>query len=526
MPETIADLLNLDLAWSRVKADLASRVFVKHPYQVDLIELDLQGWLQSIRSDLQNGRYSPQPISSCDVPKENGAVRPGCIMSLSDQLVYTACIGACFGFIHRVVSWANEVVDFSFRFSNDQNAVGWLRNPFEGWQLFREKSLAKIKQQGIAYVVITDISGYFENIDIKTLMADLRQTEAPPEVIEQIFRCFDRWSIVKGRGLPQGLSPSSVLGKLYLNSIDQNLRDNGFDHYRYVDDIRIFCKSKAQAKKAMLFLIQLLRDRGLTIQPSKTLILRSDEAIDEISGIEPILESVRNRFVEQIKADSGRASSAYMTFEEAEKLYNERPEIFSAQVLSETYRIYFIESPDKQFDKTLFRFLLHRLGKKSDRCALESCLPFLEKHPGETKDILNYLAAVNAVNEKQNALNDFLNSDHALYPYQNYQIIEWLGEVSFTPSPELMHTMRRFTFDVSQPRYLRAVCMKFIEKYGHTSDLERLHHCYRDARNTLEQVEIMCALRRMERLSRNAFLSMAARDGELNRRAEIYARRP
>jgi len=272
----------------------------------------------------------------------------------------------------------------------------------------------------------------------------------------------------------------------------------------------------------MLCLIQLLRSRGLTIQPSKTDIFRADEAIKEIDGIEPILQNVRSRFVEQIKVAIGITS--YMTFDEAERIYNETPDTFSSQVLSETYRLYFIDSPDNKFDKTLFRFLLHRLGKKGDKSALESCFPFLEKHPEHTEDILKYLEVTSALGETQARLNSFICSESAVYPYQNYQIIEWLSHANFEPSEDIIRTIRRFCFDASQPGYLRVVCMKFLGKYGHDADLERLKNCYRSARGSLEQIEIMCSLWKMERVSRNTFLAETGRDGELNRYAEAFVR--
>jgi hypothetical protein len=82
----LAKKLNLDLAWRRVKAD-QYRVFVRHPVEVQLIELDLQGWLTALDEHIQKDEYSPSPVIICDVPKTKQGVRPGAIMSLADQVV-------------------------------------------------------------------------------------------------------------------------------------------------------------------------------------------------------------------------------------------------------------------------------------------------------------------------------------------------------------------------------------------------------------------------------------------------------
>lgn len=133
--------------------------------------------------------------------------------------------------------------------------------------------------------------------------------------------------------------------------------------------------------------------------------------------------------------------------------------------------------------------------------------------------MLDYFDAVGAVADVENTIVAFLNSEDAVYPYQIYQIIEWLGQVSTQPTDELLSIARNLAFDHSQPPYLRCVYRKFIGDFGLVSDLERLEDSYTDATNPLEQSEIMCCLKRLEKGRRNAFLARAEGDGELNRRA-------
>ena len=71
-------------------------------------------------------------------------------------------------------------------------------------------------------------------------------------VVALLSTCLNRWSSGNGRGIPQGISASDILGKVYLNSIDLALRELGFVHLRYVDDIRIFCQNEVEAKIALL----------------------------------------------------------------------------------------------------------------------------------------------------------------------------------------------------------------------------------------------------------------------------------
>ncbi len=103
MSEELAALLDLKLAWKRVKADIyeLKRVFVRHPYEIKLIEQDLDKWLDSLLETVRNNGYNPAPMYICDVPKEKGLIRPGSQLSLADQVIYAACLGVCFPSIHK-----------------------------------------------------------------------------------------------------------------------------------------------------------------------------------------------------------------------------------------------------------------------------------------------------------------------------------------------------------------------------------------------------------------------------------------
>ena len=87
MSETLANLLDLPTAWRRVKMDLKQRVFVVHPYELDLIESDLDNWLREVDTLVREGRYHPGPMTISEVPKGGSLIRPGSHLRLVDLLV-------------------------------------------------------------------------------------------------------------------------------------------------------------------------------------------------------------------------------------------------------------------------------------------------------------------------------------------------------------------------------------------------------------------------------------------------------
>jgi hypothetical protein len=301
----------------------------------------------------------------------------------------------------------------------------------------------------------------------------------------------------------------------------------GYDHYRYVDDFRIFCKDLVQAKRVLVDLTLLLRKRGLNLQAAKSEIHRADKAQRIIEGITPIIDAVRHKFISEMASLFSEEYSA-MSMSQFETLLAastaDDPKDTPIEIVRETYQTYFIDSGNTHFDKSLFRFLLGRLGKQKDVFAVEHCKALFERHPEETFHILEYFEACEVTNAVQDSLVLFLNSKDAVYPYQAYQMLEWLNRVLAHAHDALITFARRTAFTDAVPFYLRSVARKFIALHGTAADLERLEYSYSTAQGSLDQSEIICALRRMEVNRRNSFLRRAEGDGELNQRAARLAR--
>ncbi len=312
--------LDFDLAWKRAKADLRHRVFVRHPFELELIEEDATKWLADLKTEIANGCYHPSPMVVCDVPKPNGAIRPGAHLATNDMIVFAACVGACLPSILTSLSWSQGVVDFSYLLSNRTDDVYWMKHPFLGWKDFERKTL-EAATGDVTHVLFTDITGYYENIVLETPMSDLRQTGAPEAVVVQISAMLNRWVVAPGRGLPQGHAPSDILAKVYLNSVDASLRNHGIQHLRYVDDFRILCRSESDAKRILMELTKLLRQRGLSLQTAKTEILPVDKARDTIEGPTRVLLRICSRFLAE--AQEFFDATGYMPMSEAEDLLEE-----------------------------------------------------------------------------------------------------------------------------------------------------------------------------------------------------------
>jgi hypothetical protein len=512
MSEHLAATLDLSLAWKRVKSDIQNkREFVRHPYEIILVEADLEGWLEHLRQEIRAG-FNPSAPTIADIPKGRGAVRPGALLGLNDKLVYAACVGAALPAIYSSLEWSQGIVDFGYQLAKDHGKTEWLQDSFQGWSAFRSVSLDMIKD-GCSHVVVTDITEFYENIDISTLISDLCQLGIDQEVVNLLSTCLNRWSIGYGRRVPQGISASDILAKVYMNSVDLSLNQLEYNHLRYVDDTRIFCLSEAKGKVALLRLMQILRRRGLNLQSAKTEILTSGKALEEFDGVIPVLRKIKDEFVRAIKEQTG--VDAYLTVSQAKKLAAEyQNDDHSVDVLIDAFGRYVVSQHEK-FDKTLFRFIINRLRQKKNDFCREYCINALRAHPEETGYIRNYIAAVPQLDKSFDEIYHFLKSDHAIYDYQVYQIFEWISSLSRPVPDRLKSIARHIAFDHARPAYLRAVCRQVVGWDPSISDLEQIEASYAAALGPLERAQILCDLRNLEAGRRNTFLSRARRDHAL-----------
>jgi Reverse transcriptase (RNA-dependent DNA polymerase) len=521
--------VDINLAWNRVKKDLKDKHFISPLYLPDILLTDLTKWLGALKVKIENKTFQPHPMEVVEIPKGKGLIRPGSLLFIDDNISYSALVQECYSKILAQVKWSQNLVDFAYIVTKENmTSNDWYKSQLFGWNSFREKSLEKIKE-GFQYVIVTDLTGFYENIDIPILVSDLRAIGVENEIVNELSKCLNRWTQVNNKGLPQSNSASDILAKLYLDNVDKGMNNAGFNHLRYVDDIRIFCKNSSEAKRALIELTRLLRKRGLNLQSSKTKILPSNEALNEIEGIQPVITMVTKQF--ENEALTFQFASEYFDDEDVETetdTTNDPP----IEVITETFKTYFIHGTDDKFDKTLFHFLINRLIKEFDSSALDYCLANFEKHPEETSYFLKYsksfddfdLTIMDLPKKMQDFLISFLSSKESVYDYQNYQILIWFSENVSNIPEELLKLCRQYAFDNNKPYYLRSVSRSMLGKYGNNADIDKIEDQLTHIVSDFERAELLCCLTKMEKSKRNALLGRVAKDGQITEMAVAFVK--
>jgi hypothetical protein len=327
--DELLDIKNLYRGWHLARADATNNPFIEEKYYIDAFSADLKNNLTNIINKVKDGKYTPSTLDHMEIPKNSLLVRPGSHMNIEDRVVLQTIVYI----IGEKIAKSVKPSVYSFRikdkykknklsmFKETELAVPFLPKKtidreisnleawYYLWPAFDEDSKKAYKENGQKYLSVSDISAYFENIQIPILRDKLLSLlKDEDKVVNLLISFFEGWANKthggrpQWRGIPQGNKISSFLADIFLIDLDTHFEgfcsDNGAEYYRYMDDVRIFSKTKKDAKKAILELDRNLKLLHLNVQSGKTKVLQGGE-------IKSFLEDGRlddiNEIIEEIK---------------------------------------------------------------------------------------------------------------------------------------------------------------------------------------------------------------------------------
>jgi hypothetical protein len=494
---TQSDNSNIDSlllrALNRLKSDRRISGFYQIPFELEFSLADSKGWLGPIQAQLKDGTsYIPAMACPLNTPKPKWHIRPASLLSINDLLVYHYLALSCLPNVKQHLEWSEGTIRFSHRLL-DEDKNQWFPGAFSGWDMFRNRSI-EILDSGYQFVLMTDIAGYYENIDIQRLIRELRALGIDNTTLENLSRCLNKWSEPRGRGIPQGFSPSDMFAELYLDTLDRHLRSEEFIHLRYMDDIRIFTNNETNARKALHTLTIHLRERGLNLQTAKTEIFPASQAKRRINKIPQIIENVSEGLAEELRQIEGIDDPYWPSVEEQiEELKKTNPDSPSIEVIHQAW-LNFISGKLGEFDKTLFHFLMKRIiGSMGKDFVIDTIL----ERPEETQECLNYLRRIRSLLNQGdiNHIASILNHPACLYDYQRYQILKWFYDNEIQ-NDQVLSYCRRQIQSSSADLLCRSYSYAYIGFFAEAHDYEILQAAYIKTSNWLERATIVCAMYR------------------------------
>jgi len=197
--------------------------------------------METLQQDIMTGNYWPNMVRRSYIPKKNGKLRALGIAIVKDRIVMTAILKA----IETALppdTWNPNSFAYTIKCS-PKDAIA---------------RVDKIREDGYSWAVCLDLKAFFDNVPHDRLMAKVRALISDDRVVILVNRfltavVWDKKMNTKVRnrlGTVQGSAISPLLAsKIYMDELDQELMNRGLCFVRYADDITVFCKSKAAAKR-------------------------------------------------------------------------------------------------------------------------------------------------------------------------------------------------------------------------------------------------------------------------------------
>ena len=252
---------NLKLAWERVRANRGASG--TDGITIGAFEANLDVNLERLHQELRDKTYQPQPVRRLEIPKRGapGKTRPLGIPSVYDRVCQQALV-------NRLESIFENVFDpSSFGYRKGRKTADALS------KIWREV------EAGYEWIVDADLKDYFGSVDHEKLMTLVGKQIADSRVLRLIQQMLKAGYEEKGqrfetpRGTPQGGVISPLLSNILLTPFDKEMRHQGYRLTRWADDWVVTCRTRAEAKDALVRAAKILGKLGVTLNREKTRIV-------------------------------------------------------------------------------------------------------------------------------------------------------------------------------------------------------------------------------------------------------------
>ncbi len=285
---------NFRLAFQRLQTAPGS--LYKELYREDLkiFGLFLEENIKSLLNEIEQNIFKPENSYKIFLPKKNNLVRPFSLLKFKDLLVYQAVINMISDSVYdEIYPHYNNIIFGNFYNPSkapENDKIFFFKRWDKQWTKFEQRTRNHY-ESGYKFLSEFDIASFFDTIDhyilCQILETDYQIDAQILTLLSELLEAFtgdSSYKTFRGKhGIPQGPIGSSFLADLYLLYLDLEMKKSKLDirYIRYVDDIRIFSKSKIISQRAIAYLDLLSRDLGLIPQVGKILFTEVDD-IDKL----------------------------------------------------------------------------------------------------------------------------------------------------------------------------------------------------------------------------------------------------
>src|SRR6187200_2190272 len=259
--EEVCERENLEDAWQQVRSNKGSPGVDGRT--IDETRDYLREHWPTIRQQLLNGTYRPQPVRRVEIAKPDGGVRKLGIPTVLDRLIQQAILQVLQG------RWDPTFSEHSYGFRPGRSA---------------HQAVAQAQAyvaQGHRFVVDIDLAKFFDRVHHDRLVAAVAARVSDRRLLRLVRGYLTAGVLDNGlleasrEGTPQGGPLSPLLSNLLLDELDRELERRGHRFVRYADDCNIYVRSEKAGRRVMTSLTRFSEGRlKLQINAQKSALAR------------------------------------------------------------------------------------------------------------------------------------------------------------------------------------------------------------------------------------------------------------
>jgi RNA-directed DNA polymerase len=259
--ETIVERNNLKKALVQVQANKGAAGIDRMSVE-DLAPYLKEHW-PTIRAQLLDGSYKPQPVRRVDIPKASGGTRALGIPTVLDRFIQQAVMQVL------QADWDPTFSEHSFGFRPGRSA---------------HQAVARAQAfiaSGHGIVVDLDLEKFFDRVNHDILMGLVAKRVTDERILKLIRGFLTAGVLIDGlvgpmeEGTPQGGPLSPLLSNLMLDVLDKELEKRGHRFVRYADDCNIYVCSQRAGERVMTGIEQFLAKRlKLKVNKAKSAVAK------------------------------------------------------------------------------------------------------------------------------------------------------------------------------------------------------------------------------------------------------------